>query len=77
MDGREKRSKLKQKEKEFKKLFNKFKSNDGYDCIVPVSGGKDGYICHTLKTKYGVNPLAVTVRAPIELGLEFKICITL
>ena len=38
----------KQKEKEFKKLLNKFKSNDGYDCIVPVSGGKDGsYICHT------------------------------
>ncbi len=63
----------KQKEKEFRKLLNKFKSNDGYDCIVPVSGGKDGsYICHTLKTKYGINPLAVTVRAPIELGLGIQ-----
>ena len=70
---KKKESKLKQKEKEFKKLLNKFKSNDGYDCIVPVSGGKDGsYICHTLKTKYGVNPLAVTVRAPIELGLGIQ-----
>ena len=25
-----------------------------------------------LKTKYGVNPLAVTVRAPIELGLGIQ-----
>ncbi len=63
----------KKKQLEFKKLLKKFKSKDGYDCIVPVSGGKDGSsICHTLKTKYGVNPLAVTVRPPIELGLGIK-----
>ena len=27
----------------FKKLLSKYKSNDKYDCIVPVSGGKDSH----------------------------------
>ena len=47
-----------------KKIFSKKKNN--YDCIVPVSGGKDGsYIAHTLKKKYKINPLCVTVRPPL------------
>ena len=51
-----------------KKIFSKKKNN--YDCIVPVSGGKDGsYIAHTLKKKYKINPLCVTVRPPLELEL--------
>ena len=34
-----------------KKIFNK-KNNNQFDCIVPVSGGKDGsYVAHTLKKK--------------------------
>ena len=34
---------------------------DGYDVIVPSSGGKDsGYVAHMLKDKYGMNPLTVT-----------------
>jgi N-acetyl sugar amidotransferase len=44
--------------------------NGGYDCIVPVSGGKDGsYVSHQLKTKYGINPLAVTIRPVLEIDL--------
>jgi len=42
-----------------------------FDCIVPVSGGKDGsYVAYNLKHKYGMNPLAVTVTPalPLELG---------
>ena len=51
--------------------LNKYKSNnDNYDCIVAVSGGKDGsYVSHQLKTKFGVNPLTVTVRPPLEMEL--------
>ena len=37
------------------------KSNGDYDCIVPSSGGKDSsFTAHVLKTKYKMNPLAVT-----------------
>ncbi|MEK7247580.1 MAG: N-acetyl sugar amidotransferase, partial [Chloroflexota bacterium] len=33
----------------------------GFDCIVPVSGGKDSYfIVHTVKNVYGMNPLLVS-----------------
>ena len=32
-----------------------------YDCIIPVSGGKDSrYQVYLMKVKYGMNPLLVT-----------------
>ena len=32
-----------------------------YDCIIPVSGGKDShYQAYLMKVKYGMNPLFVT-----------------
>jgi N-acetyl sugar amidotransferase len=52
-----------------KKLFKKNKKNK-YDCIVPVSGGKDGsYVSYILKKKFGIRPLTITVRPPLELNL--------
>ena len=52
-----------------KKIFKK-KNNNQFDCIVPVSGGKDGsYVAYTLKKKFNINPLCVTVRPPLELDL--------
>jgi N-acetyl sugar amidotransferase len=57
---------------ELKELLDKHRRDDGnFDCIVPVSGGKDGsYVAYNLKHKYGMNPLAVTVTPalPLELG---------
>jgi N-acetyl sugar amidotransferase len=53
-------------------LLDKYRSSngDGFDCVVPVSGGKDGsYVAYTLKHKYGMNPLAVTVRPALSLEL--------
>ena len=45
-------------------------SNGGFDCIVPVSGGKDGsYVAYQLKHKYGMNPLAVTIKPALSLPL--------
>lgn len=42
----------------------------GFDCVVPVSGGKDGsYVAYTLRTRYGMNPLCVTVTPPLPLPL--------
>lgn len=52
-----------QREQEFKAIIDKFKSKDGndYDCIVPVSGGKDSvFQAYEMKVKHKMNPLAVT-----------------
>jgi len=51
-----------QRERELVALCDKHRSRDGsYDCIVPGSGGKDSaFTSHTLKYKFGMNPLTVT-----------------
>ncbi len=49
--------------KKLESILNQYKNNNGnnYDCIIPVSGGKDSYfIVHTVKYKYGMNPLLVS-----------------
>ena len=63
-----------QREHELNELFNRYRSrNGGFDCIVPVSGGKDGsYVAHQLKHKYGMHPLTVTVRPALSLELGDK-----
>jgi N-acetyl sugar amidotransferase len=60
------------REQELTELLDTYRSSNGagFDCIVPVSGGKDGsYVAHTLKHKYGMNPLTVTVRPALSLAL--------
>jgi len=52
-------------------LLATHKKKSYYDCIVPVSGGKDGsYVAYNLKHKYKMNPLCVTVKphTPSILG---------
>jgi N-acetyl sugar amidotransferase len=47
----------------FERLIEEYRSKDGsnYDCIIPVSGGKDSYFqIHIIKKVYGLNPLLVT-----------------
>lgn len=44
-------------------IFEAHRSIDGsnYDCIIPVSGGKDSYFqAHVVREVYGLNPLLVT-----------------
>lgn len=55
-------------------LLEKYRSKTGsFDCLVPVSGGKDGsYVAHMLKNEFGMNPLALTVRPALELELGKK-----
>lgn len=41
-----------------------------YDCLVPVSGGKDGsYVAYKLKHEMGMNPLCVTITPPTPTAL--------
>ena len=44
--------------------------SDGYDCLVPVSGGKDSTWQVVKCLEYGLNPLAVTWKTPArtEIG---------
>lgn len=60
------------RELQLERLLGKHRRGDGlFDCLVPVSGGKDGsYVAYNLKHKYGMHPLAVTVAPalPLELG---------
>ena len=50
------------KKDEFKQILEKYKSEDGknYDCIIPVSGGKDStFQTYAIKEEFGLNPLVV------------------
>ena len=61
--------------KKFKKLIsiNNSKNMSAFDCIVPVSGGKDGsYVSYILKEKFGLNPLTVTSRPPLAMEVGEK-----
>jgi N-acetyl sugar amidotransferase len=59
-----------EREIELQRLIDRHRGNGHFDCIVTVSGGKDGsFVAHSLKTKYGLNPLCVTVRPPMALAV--------
>lgn len=48
--------------KEFDKIIERYRSKNGsnYDCVIPVSGGKDSHFqAYTAKVMLGLNPLLV------------------
>jgi len=52
------------RKKELEKLCDKYRGmhDDGYDCLIAVSGGKDSHFqVHIIKELMGMNPLLVTV----------------
>lgn len=55
-----------ERENWLKELLSEYKSKakaaqNPYDCIIPVSGGKDSHFqAYLMKVKYGMNPLLVT-----------------
>lgn len=59
------------RQRELVETLDKYRSKKGgFDCIVPVSGGKDGsYVSYQLKHVYGMHPLAVTVTPALSLEL--------
>ena len=53
--------------KELTEIFEKFKNKDGsnYDCVIPVSGGKDStFQTYVVKKEFGLNPLCVSYHLP-------------
>ncbi len=62
-----------QREEAFQKVVEhaKFKSQ-GYDCLIPVSGGKDSTWQVFKCREYGLNPLAVTWKTPARTKIGAK-----
>ena len=52
------------RQKELEKIFDQYRSKDGenFDCIIPVSGGKDSTWQVLQALKFGMNPLCVCSR---------------
>lgn len=62
------------RERQLVELCDRYRKSDGgYDCLIPGSGGKDSfYAAHLLKYKYGMNPLTVTWAPHIYTEWGFK-----
>lgn len=62
--------------REFEEILEKNRrppGSSGYDCVIPVSGGKDSHLTlHFAKEVYGLNPLCVCFEPtlPTEIGRE-------
>ena len=61
------------RKQELKNILEKYKNKTGnnYDCLIPVSGGKDShYQTYVIKKEFGLNPLVVNFhpRDQTELG---------
>ena len=62
-----------ERQKEFEQLLDSFgnKSSSKYDCLIPVSGGKDSHLTlHLAKNVYKLNPLCICFEPtlPTEIG---------
>lgn len=55
-----------ERKKQLINLCNKYRRENGYyDCIIPVSGGKDShFLTYLMKEKMKMNPLLITVADP-------------
>jgi hypothetical protein len=50
-----------ERNKELRKVLDAYRSDTNFDCIVPISGGKDSvYQLHLIKNVFKMNPIAVT-----------------
>jgi N-acetyl sugar amidotransferase len=63
------------RKKQLIEILEKFKNKDGsnYDCIIPVSGGKDStFQAYIIKKEFGLNPLCVSYHLPefTDLGRQ-------
>ena len=66
------------REKAFRSVVGNAKArSQGYDCLIPVSGGKDSTWQVIKCLEYGLNPLAVTWKTPgrTELGRHNLDCL--
>ena len=57
----------KKRKNELRNLCDGIRGKSQWDCIVPVSGGKDStYVADKMKNEYDLNILTVTITPPLE-----------
>ena len=64
-----------EKRRELYRILEKFRNKNGtnYDCIIPVSGGKDShYQTYVIKKEFGLNPLVVNFHPQDQTELGRK-----
>lgn len=62
-----------ERERQLQEIVDSIRGKHKYDCIVPVSGGKDStYVADKMKNKYNLNVLTVTIAPPLETQLIQK-----
>ena len=67
-----------EREKEFRELLNEYKARqrakgNPYDCIIPVSGGKDStWQVYVVKERFGLNPLCVSYNHTFNTALGVR-----
>lgn len=58
---------------QLKEICNQHRRNDYFDCIVPVSGGKDSsYVAYKMKNELHMHPLCVTINPDLQLEINQK-----
>lgn len=64
----------KAREAEFRELVARFKgaNKSNYDCVIPISGGKDSHYQAYMAREYGLNPLLVNFEATLRNDLGRK-----
>lgn len=57
--------------RQLEEFCDRYRSRDGnFDCIVPVSGGKDSsYVAYMMKHEMGMHPLCVNIIPPLEFDV--------
>tara|TARA_Y100000589_G_scaffold33422_1_gene27917 strand:- start:5609 stop:6718 length:1110 start_codon:yes stop_codon:yes gene_type:complete len=58
-----------EKEEEFKSLLTRNITNNSWDCVIPVSGGKDSTWQVLTALKYKLKPLCITWKTPARNSL--------
>ena len=55
----------------FGELVEKYRNPDGYDCVLPVSGGKDSYFAAHVAREFGLKALMAIVTILMLCNIEF------
>ena len=62
-----------QEKKELEKIIDiAKKKSSGYDCIVPVSGGKDSWFQIIKAKEFGLKVLAITWKTPARTKIGYQ-----
>ena len=74
LGSKEKKEKIdwQSREKKLDKILDRYRGKGDYDCLIPVSGGKDSTWQIYTMIQRGMNPLAVTIKCQYrtELGQQ-------